>query len=102
MSSNLPKPWKYKDWLIWPNTSLDRMEAHRIGCASTINGVCLKNLNIKECMDKSDGIGYYIKFKNGDSICAPLNKEYNINYIQMIINFLQRKLILYFILIYCN
>ncbi len=87
MSSNLPKPWKYKDWLIWPNTSLDRMEAHRIGCANTVNGVCLKDLSIKECMDQStDGIGYYIKFKNGDSICAPLNKEYNINYTYKLVN----------------
>jgi hypothetical protein len=86
MSSNLPKPWKYKDWLIWPNTSLDRMESHRIGCADTINGVCLKNLSIKECMDMSDSIGYYIKFKNGNSICVPLNKEYNINYTYKLVN----------------
>ena len=87
MSSNLPKPWKYNDWLVWPNTSLDRIESHRIGCADTINGVCLKNLSIKNCMDQSnDGVGYYIKFKNGNSICVPLDKEYNENYIYKLVN----------------
>lgn len=87
MSSNLPKPWKYKDWLIWPNTTLDRMKTNRTGCSDTVNGVCLKNLSIKECMDQSIGnIGYYIKFQNGDSICVPVNKDYDIEYIYKLVN----------------
>jgi hypothetical protein len=77
MNLNLSKPWKYKDFLIWPNTSFDKMEYNRIGCSATIDGVCLKNLSIQECVDKStNGFGYYIKFENGNSICVPLKSEY--------------------------
>lgn len=73
MSANLPKPWKYKDWLIWPNTAIDNMEENRVGCGDTIEGVCYKNLNIKECIDKSsDGFGYHIQFKDNSSLCVPL------------------------------
>ena len=73
MSYNLPKPWKYKEWLTWPNTAIDNMNYNRVGCADTINGVCYNNTTVKECIDKStDGFGYHVQFKNGNSICVPL------------------------------
>lgn len=76
MSSLLPKPFKYKDWNIWPRTAIDEMGYNRVGCSDTLNGVCLKNLSVKDCIDKStDGIGYHIDFKNGDSICVPLKTD---------------------------
>lgn len=76
MSNILPKPYKYKDWLIWENTSFDNMAYNRVGCSDTINGVCLKNLSIKDCIEQStDGIGYHIKFKNDESICVPIRTE---------------------------
>lgn len=73
MSANLPEPWKYKDWLIWPNTAIDSMEENRVGCGDTIDGVCYNNLTIKECIEKStDGFGYHIQFKDNNSLCVPL------------------------------
>ena len=73
MRSNLPKPWKYKEWLIWENTAIDDMDLNRVGCSDTIEGICYTNLSIKDCIDKSkDGFGYHVQFKNGNSICVPL------------------------------
>lgn len=73
MSSILPKPLKYDDWLIWRNTAFDEMGFNRVGCSDTIDGICNKNISIEECINKSkDGVGYHIEFKNGDSICVPL------------------------------
>ena len=73
MTANLPKPWKYKDWLIWPNTAIDNMNYNRVGCADTIDGVCYNDISIKECIEKSvDGTGYHVEFKNGNSLCVPL------------------------------
>lgn len=85
MTSNLPKPWKYKDWLIWENTAIDDMDLDRVGCSDTIEGICYKNLNIKECIDKStDGFGYHVQFKNGNSVCVPIRTSHyptlNVNY----------------------
>jgi hypothetical protein len=89
MTSVLPKPYKYKDWLIFEKTSLDEMSYNRVGCSDTVNGVCLKNLSVKECIDLSDnGIGYHIKFKNGESMCVPLRTELypNLNFIYKLEN----------------
>jgi hypothetical protein len=89
MTSILPKPYKYKDWLIWEKTSLDEMSYNRVGCSDSINGICLKNLSIKECIEKSDnGIGYHVKFKNGESICVPVRTELypNLNFVYKLEN----------------
>lgn len=76
MSSLLPKPFKYKDWNIWNRTAIDEMNYNTVGCSDTLNGVCLKNLSLKDCIEEStDGIGYHIEFKNGESICAPLKVD---------------------------
>jgi hypothetical protein len=68
------KPYKYsKDWTIWPNTILNKMEMS--DCNDTIDGVCLKNKTLDECIDRCTGdcgAGIYFKFYNGESICIPL------------------------------
>lgn len=73
-STILPKPWKYKDkWLVWPNTVLDVMDV--VDCSDTINGVCIDGKSFEECMEVcigDCGLGYYIKFRDGRSICAPI------------------------------
>lgn len=89
MSLILQTPYKYKNWLIWEKTSLDDMYFNRVGCSDSIKGVCLKNLSIKECIEKSDnGIGYHIKFKNGESICVPIRTELysNLNFVYKLEN----------------
>ena len=89
MSAILPKPWKYKDYLIWPNTAIDNMDKNRVGCSDTIEGVCNSNLTVQECIDKStDGFGYHVQFKNGNSICVPLRtSEYpDINVVYKLVN----------------
>lgn len=76
MSSILPKPLKYKDWLLWQDTAFDEMQYNRVDCSDTIEGICNKNISIEDCIEKSkDGVGCYIKFKNGDSICIPLKTD---------------------------
>ena len=85
MSANLPKPWKYEDWLIWSNTAIDNMEENRVGCGDTVEGVCYSNLTIQECIEKStDGFGYHIQFKDNNSLCVPLRTsmypELNVSY----------------------
>ena len=85
MSANLPKPWKYEDWLIWSNTAIDNMEENRVGCGDTVEGVCYRNLTIQECIEKStDGFGYHIQFKDNNSLCVPLRTsmypELNVSY----------------------
>lgn len=74
MEESIPKPWKYKDkWLVWPNTVFDFIEIS--DCADTIDGVCIYNKNLEECIEKSiedSGCGYYIKFNDGRSICVPV------------------------------
>ena len=89
MTSNLPKPWKYEDWLIWENTAIDDMDLNRVGCGDTIEGICYKNLNIKECIEKStDGFGYHVQFKNGNSVCVPIRTSLhpNLNVIYKLVN----------------
>ena len=89
MTSNLPKPWKYEDWLIWENTAIDDMDLNRVGCGDTIEGICYKNLNIKECIEKStDGFGYHVQFKNGNSVCAPIRTSLHptLNVIYKLVN----------------
>ena len=73
-SSDLPKPWNYKEkWLVWPKTVLNFIEV--AGCNDTIDGMCLKNQTVEQCIDqcvRGCGAGYHIQFDNGDSICVPL------------------------------
>jgi hypothetical protein len=79
----LNKPWKYKkNWLIFPNTIYDNIEISN--CENTINGVCIDNKTIEECIKLCNGDncshGYHIQFKDGKSICLPLKtNDLNIN-----------------------
>ena len=87
MASNLNKPWKYKNYLIWPNTAFDNMTYHTIGCGDAINGLCINNLSIKDCIDQSKGSGYHVQFKNGNSLCVPLKNNYNdVNLVYKLVN----------------
>ena len=68
------KPYKYNDiWTIWPNTILNSMEIS--DCNDTINGVCLENQTLDECINRCTGdcgAGVYFKFHDGKSICVPI------------------------------
>ena len=79
--SNIPKPWKYKNWLIWPRTILYNIDVSN--CDDAPEGICYKNRTIKECIGECSsrdcGAGMYIMFKNGDSICAPLRTSIHAN-----------------------
>jgi len=73
--SDLEKPWRYKDWLIWPRTVFSKIEI--ADCNDTPEGICYRDLTLQECIDKHCpwdicGAGMYVKFKSGKSICSPL------------------------------
>lgn len=76
-SSNLTKPWQYKDkWMIWPDTVFDFIDI--VDCNDTINGICLKNKTVEQCIDQCVGscaAGYHIQLKNGRSICVPIRTD---------------------------
>ena len=87
MASNLNKPWKYKNYLIWPNTAFDNMKYYTVGCENALNGLCINNLSIKDCIDQSTGTGYHVQFKNGNSLCVPLRNDYNdVNLVYKLVN----------------
>ena len=68
------KPYKYGDkWSVWPKTILNDMEIS--DCNDTIEGVCLENQTLDECINRCTGdcgAGVYFKFHNGKSICVPI------------------------------
>jgi hypothetical protein len=73
----VPKPITYnsgsKQWNIWPNTILENMELS--DCNDTIDGVCLQNKTLEECISECSGkcgAGVYFKFSTGKSICVPI------------------------------
>lgn len=73
--SLIPKPYQYKDkWLIWPKTVLEGIQD--VDCDDTVNGYCTIGKTIEECIDscthQNCNIGYYAKFNNGKTVCAPL------------------------------
>ena len=71
---NIKLPWKYNNWLIWPNTLLNNLYA--TDCIDTTKGVCLKNKTLEECLKKCSNncsVGYHIKLSNGNTICIPLD-----------------------------
>ena len=72
-AKSLEKPYRYKHWLIWPNTVLSLMDIS--DCDDTINGVCLKDKTIEECIDEcvgDCGAGIHAKFRDGRTICVPM------------------------------
>jgi len=76
-STDIPTPWKYENskgnWLIWPNTVLDILSV--VDCNDTIDGICLKNKSLKQCLDecmRECGAGYHIQFPSGKTICVPV------------------------------
>ena len=70
----IPLPQKYQDkWLIWPKTVLSFM--NNADCDDTINGICLKNKTVTECVSECKGecgAGYHVQFENGNTICVPI------------------------------
>ena len=72
--NNIEKPWKYDNWLIWPNTIMNNL--YTTDCVDSVKGVCLKNKTLKECLKECNincSVGYHIKLSNGNSICIPLD-----------------------------
>lgn len=79
-NSLLKKPWKHGKWLIWENTVLNRI--YLSDCNDTINGICLKDKTVKECLNECAGecgAGYHIDFGNGKSICVPIRTDIHKN-----------------------
>lgn len=72
--TDLEKPWRRGDWLIWPHTILGNVEIS--DCNDTVEGICYRDTSIEECMDRcpadSCGAGIFVKFKNGSTMCAPM------------------------------
>ena len=71
---DIEKPWRYKDWLIWPRTVLENMELS--DCNDTIDGVCFTGKSIRECIEQCTGdcaAGIHVQFEDGRTVCAPLN-----------------------------
>ena len=72
--NNIERPWKKNEWLIWPRTILN--DINMSDCNDTIEGVCYENKSLEDCIKQCPydecGVGVYVKFKSGDSICAPL------------------------------
>ena len=73
----VPNPINYnsgsKQWNIWSNTILENMELS--DCNDTIDGVCLQNKTLEECISECSGqcgAGVYFKFSTGKSICVPI------------------------------
>ena len=69
----VPQPREYKNWMVWPRTILNNMDLS--DCNDTINGVCLQDKTLEECISecKGDcGTGIYFKFATGKSICIPV------------------------------
>ena len=68
------KPYKHGDsWLVWPETLLNNMDIS--DCNDTINGVCLTNKSLGECIDECHGdcgAGLYFELPGGKSICVPI------------------------------
>jgi hypothetical protein len=73
-SSNLPKPWLYKDkWMIWPESVLDNIKI--VDCDDTIYGICLGGKTLEECIEQcveECAAGYHIQLQDGTSICVPI------------------------------
>jgi hypothetical protein len=78
----IPKPWRYgKKWLVWPDTVMDFIQIS--DCSDTINGICLSNKTVQECIETCDAggvggscaAGYYVQFPNGKSMCVPIRTE---------------------------
>ncbi len=69
------KPWRYGDFLIWPDTTISSIELS--DCNDTVEGMCYKNISITDCLKRCPkdncGFGIYTEFKNGDSICTPIS-----------------------------
>ena len=79
-NSLLTKPWKHEKWLIWENTVLNRI--YLSDCNDTINGICLKDKTVKQCLNECTGecgAGYHIDFGNGKSICVPIRTDIHKN-----------------------
>lgn len=75
-STDIPRPLRYKKWLIWPDTVLSILNIS--DCNDTINGICLSNKSLLECMDECTtgcGVGYRLVLPNGKSVCVPVRTD---------------------------
>lgn len=74
MSYSLSKPYKYKDWLVFKDSTF--VDLNLSDCNDTVDGICRDDLSLKECVDYArtkDGSlsGYFIE-GHGKRICVPL------------------------------
>lgn len=79
-TSNLTKPIKKGNWLIWHDTAFDIMD--NIDCNDTVSGVCLTNKSLDQCIDEcknSCGAGYHISMPDKTSICVPVRTDIHPN-----------------------
>ena len=74
VTSFLPDPVRYKNFLVWPNTVLNEMDY--IDCAQTAKGYCMSGKSLEECIDitaaEGTGLGTLITYPNNDTICMSI------------------------------
>ena len=78
--NGLNKPWKHKNWLIWPKTIISNFD--EMDCADSNSGFCYKNKTIEQCLSTClayCNVGYHIKLSDGSSICLPFDNTKYVN-----------------------
>ena len=77
LTSYIPDPVRYKNFLVWPGTVLNMMDY--IDCAQTAKGYCMSGKSLEECIDitaaEGTGLGTLITYPNSDTICMPIRTD---------------------------
>lgn len=72
----LDRPWKHKNWLVWPNATFT--DINMKDCDDTVEGICYKDKTITECIDISQdhdsAMGYHLQLDDS-SICVPIKTD---------------------------
>lgn len=70
-------PYKYDNWYIFPNTTLDNLQLD--DCISSVTGKCENKSTVQDCIklcqeSKNCFAGYFIETPDKQNICVPINK----------------------------
>lgn len=71
------QPYTYKDWYIFPNTTLDNLRIN--DCPSSVTGTCEDTKTIEDCIQLCKDnqpcfAGYFIETPDKKNICVPIRK----------------------------
>lgn len=73
----MKKPYEIREWDVYEDKLIDNINIY--DCDNTVNGFCIENLTLDECLNESKDSGYFIEYKNGRTICVPLNTYLRVN-----------------------